>query len=516
MISATRTVVSTKEELLLKFLTPISELSISRKRVKNPEMFLSARRLLEIAEINIHTLSGDVLNKLDCSVTQICRVGSRFSKNCICVQFAEDANELMHWAMENGALFCITREPIEGVLCIVSDSPETVYMKMCRYFRGNLNTEVTAIVGSIGKTTTKKMVDCVYSSQYNTFCDPENENQIDCVGYICQHIPPKTIKHIQEVSEDTPGCLSLISQMISPKIAVITAIDKSHIENFGDAQKIIEEIYSVTDGMDKDSTVIVNMDDNNYKSVDVPCKILKVSMYDKEADFYADSINITPKGLTFDIVEKSTQLSYPIKLINVFAKHNIYSALYAFAAGVCSGVDHENIIKGLKNYRSVGIRQNIYTAGNSIIYADCYNAVASSVASAVSTSDEMPVNGKRVAVLGDIEESGELSEQIHLELIKIINNSKFDVFIAYGPKLLKALENAELRSNLDVLYCKNRQELNAAVKKAKKGAGLILFKASRKSALEKTIENVFPFAYKKQKINYLLPIIKWRLKVVLN
>ena len=90
MISATRTVVSTKEELLLKFLTPISELSISRKRVKNPEMFLSARRLLEIAEINIHTLSGDVLNKLDCSVTQICRVGSRFSKNCICVQFAEE------------------------------------------------------------------------------------------------------------------------------------------------------------------------------------------------------------------------------------------------------------------------------------------------------------------------------------------------------------------------------------------------------------------------------------------
>lgn len=516
MISATRTNVSSKEELLLKILTPISKFSLHRKKQKKPKLFLPARKLLEIAEIDVSNLNEQVLDKLDYEVSQICRAGSRFSKNCICVQFAEDANELMHWAIKHGALFCITREPIENVPCIVTECPEAVYMKMCRYFREQANIEVTAVAGSIGKTTTKKMVDCVYKTQYNTFCDPENENQIDCVGYICQHIPPKTVKHVQEVSEDTPGCVKLISQMISPKIAIITAIDKSHLENFGDEQKIYDEIFSIQAGMEKDSTLIINIDDEKGNIEDIKCRKVTISMKKKEADYYADRIEVGKAGLTFDVVEKCSQKRFRVKLNNVYAIHNIYPALSAFAAGVCSGIEYDDILKGLENYRTVGIRQNIYTSGKTVIYADCYNAVASSVKSAVNTADEMPVEGKRIVVLGDIEEGGSQSKEIHSDLIRIVDESKFDVFIAYGDKLLKALEDTKCRDSLKIIRCRDRQELNNAVKKQKKGAGLILFKASRKSALEKSINYVFPVAYKKQMLKYYIPIIKWRMKVIVN
>ena len=99
------------------------------------------------------------------------------------------------------------------------------------------------------------------------------------------------------------------------------------------------------------------------------------------------------------------------------------------------------------------------------------------------------------------------------------------LYIIYITLIYPAIRNSIIRKKLtkealtynkNIIIFKNRKELNSAVRKNKKNAGLILFKASRKSALEKTIEKVFPLAYKKQRINYLLPIIKWRVKVVLN
>ena len=71
---------------------------------------------------------------------------------------------------------------------------------MCRMYRPK-TIVATCIVGSIGKTTTKKMVQAVYQSQEATLCDAGNDNQLDCVGYICQHIPGKTKLWIRKDAE---------------------------------------------------------------------------------------------------------------------------------------------------------------------------------------------------------------------------------------------------------------------------------------------------------------------------
>lgn len=198
---------ASSELKLLKITKPIGNRIAARKARRDSNWNVTVRELCVMAGLDPQSFSEGVKARLERKVRQVCRAGSRMLDNCICVQLYEDGDNLMRWAMANGAIVVVTPKQIDDLPCIVVDNPVAVYAAMCGYYRKLTNVEITAVVGSIGKTTTKRMVSSVYSAQYNTFSDPENENQIDCVGYICQHIPAKTVKQVQEISEDTPGCV---------------------------------------------------------------------------------------------------------------------------------------------------------------------------------------------------------------------------------------------------------------------------------------------------------------------
>ncbi len=504
-----------KEKLFMMGILPIGNVLCKRKQRKFPEFFYSVEEMLNAAGICISEQAPEIINMAKQVVSGVCRVGSRFTKKCICVQLYEDSVDLMPIAMKNGALFCITKRQVEGVPCIVVDDPSRVYADMCSMYRRD-DVPVTAIVGSIGKTTTKKMIKEVYESQYKIFCDAGNDNQLDGVGYICQHVPLKAKHWIQEVSEDTKGCVEKISKIIRPRITIITAIDKSHIEEFGDENGILNEIASIVKHMPVDGICITSLDEKNTADLIKNRKVITVSIENTQADYYAKDIKQDENGLNFCIVERQTGLSYNAHLKNVFAVHNIYSALYAFAAGVCSDISKDNIISGIGNYEASGIRQNIWKSKGVTIYADCYNAVAKSVRSAVGAASLIPVKGSKIAVVGDIAESGDFAESTHKEIAEIVNESNFDVFITYGQNICKAAYNFVPREGLKVIQCADRKALNRAVKKYSKKGNLILFKASHSSHLERTIASIFPISYWKKMWKYYYPQIVWRFVVLFN
>ena len=508
---------ASSELKLLKITKPIGNHFAAKKAKKLPGWDVSVSDLCRITGIDVTTLSDKVKDRLDRKVKQVCRAGSRMLDDCICVQLYEDGDNLMRWAMNNGAIVVVTPRQIDDLPCIVVDNPVAVYAAMCGYYRRQTNVEVTAVVGSIGKTTTKRMVSSVYAAQYNTFSDPENENQIDCVGYICQHIPSKTEKQVQEISEDTPGCVHFMSEMLTPRIAVVTAIDKSHIESFGNEENIYKEICSITDAMPANGVVITNLDEFDHTKWMAGHKVVTVSLGNTSADYYAKQVKVEVKGLSFAIVSREDGREYPVVLNNVFAMHNIVSALQAFAAGIEAGVSPLNAVNGLSNYKATGIRQNVYdTISGQKLYVDCYNAVARSVRSAIETADKIPVKGKKIAIIGDVEEAGPTSKEIHQEIVRIVDKSQFGSLYTFGPKIQEAVQAVQVRSDLIVKTFLDKPALYKAIKAEKANDNLFLFKASRKSALETCIKAVWPLSFRLKMHDYYWPIIRWRMKVVFN
>lgn len=487
-----------------------------KKKRKKPEMFWTVRALLEVANIEIASLSTDIQEILDKKVLQICRAGSRFTKQSICVQLYNDGPKVLKWAMRHGALLLITKEQIEDFPCVVVNEPVKVYADMCAALYQTTAVNSTAVIGSIGKTTAKKMVYSVYSEAYNTFWEPGNDNQVDGIGYSAQHIPKRTEKWLQEVSEDTPGCTEQVSKIIKPNIAIITAIDKSHIEQFGNEQGILDEIASITKYMPDYGVCITSMDDENTKELIKNHRVVFVSMRNREADFYADSISVNTEGICFSITDKKNDRTCKMKLKNVFAVHNVYSALYAFAAGVIQGMCYEDIVHGIERYKSTGVRQNVFRAKGIVVYADCYNAVAKSVRSAINAAAEIPIKGKRIAVLGDIAETGEYTKSTHDELVDIVNSSNFDVLLALGENICKSIEAKNNRDDLEIVLCKSHKQLSKTLKRTMKKGDLVLFKASHSSRLDKCLSSVFRFAYTRKMLEYYWPQVAWRLKVIFS
>lgn len=492
-----------------QFISLFSRGSKKKKRV-------TLKELVDASGISADCLDAKVQSLLNSHISGVYRSGSRFFKGCVACQLYDDGDGVMEWAYQNGAAVLVTKHLIKDYPCIVVKDPALVYARMCSCFLDEIKAPVTAIVGSIGKTTTKMMLNSVYSTQYNSFTDLDNENLLDCVGYIFQHIPKKIQRIVQEISEDTPGYLSKIAQVARPSISVVTAIDKSHIEAFGSEQEIRNEIFSVQDGM-SDGVIIMEMECASGFVPKDGIKLVTVSIDSHKADYYAKDVKVTNKGLNFTIVDKHNNRETPIALYSVYALHNIYLALFSYAAAIYSDVKIENIQKGLSNFRTVGIRQNIFKAKDNVtVYADCYNATATSVKSAIKASAIIPIQGKRIAVLGDIEECGEYSFSVHNSILDAVEDSNFDELYALGDELARAIAGYKFRNTLAVKSCKDRTELINALRKSVDANDLVLFKASRKSALEKVISALWPITYMIQHLRHRIPAIKWRIRTLMN
>ena len=484
-------------EAILKHSGILRTLFTIRKHIFHPSFCVSIEKLCSLIGLELDKCSNLPTKIRKKNVMAVSAVQPTFQKGCICVQMYDDTEDDMRWAVKNGAYAIVVKKIISGLPCIVHDFPEKIYAQMCGYYRSLSKVMTVAVTGSIGKTTTKRMINAVLKQKYDTICNPTNENALYQVGFCAQHIPSEAEFLIQEISEDTPSYTQLMSEAIKPDVAVITTIDNSHMEAFGQKENIIKEICSITNGMSSDGIVIVNKDEFKWFDYLKVKHYLTISIYDNTADFYASNIQVDHHGLKFDVWVKEVGKNYSIELNNIYAVHNVISSLLAFAVGYYYKVDTKDIVNGLKGFKMSGVRQNILETKNGIVvYADCYNAVARSVKSAIEACEKIPISGKRIAVLGDIEECGKESENEHKEIINAALKSNFSILVTIGSKIYKAINDINIKNaNQKLIYCHNHQEVVDVLKETCINGDLVLFKSSHAGKLEQIINILWPEDY---------------------
>lgn len=459
-------------------------------------------------EFLYHSLQGEnvYLNKLAQKnkkkiIYEICTLDNKyvsfyFPKGCACLVSDKGTAQK---AMRKGARMLITSENYENYPCLVADNTISIYARLCSYYR-NLsdNLYMTAVSGSIGKTTIKNMIGEVYKMKFKTFYTSLNYNTTMSVGYAVQHIPADAEMMVQEIHEGNPGETRYISQMLEPDLFVLTPIDKSHYERFGSELKIKKEICSITEYMKSDGKVIVDIDEFSDFDLLNGKTVITISTFGQDADFSVSNMSVTNIGLELCIRVKNTGSVYPVSLKNIFARHNAQCALFAFAAGYHVGIHPMDIVKGLQNFRTSGDRQNFFRTYNGVlVYADCYNAIGRSMLSAIDTANNVHAKGNRIAVLGDIAETGVLSCKMHQEIIHKINSSSFEYLFTIGEEFNKVIINTPIKDSLKVKSAQSLEELSAMVREVVQPEDLVLFKASHSSNLSECIKILWPEDYQK-------------------
>lgn len=447
----------------------------------------------------------------DKKLSMVCCFEGVFLKDCLFVHYERDHDNVARAAMRRGAYAIMCSHQIDDYPCVIVKDVLGALNLLLRPIAARVHIPTTVVTGSVGKTTVKNFVNCVYSSFARTFCNITNGNTFEYVGFELQRFDRKAKFFVQEVNESDPHNTLNASQVLQPEIAIITNMDKSHIGELGSEEAIMKAICEITAGMDKNGTVILNADDPNSRKVNFPQTTIRVAIQDQGADCVAKNLVSDAEHIEFDLSYRGEQAHLRVPITGT---HNAYNAMMAYVAGRVSGIPIETIKKGLLRYRPLGFRQNMYRSGGNLIYADCYNASAKSIRSALEVIQAQPrkPSGRKIAVLGDIGEIDGFKEAIYQDVADSVSASDVDILITYGTDTKMIHER--LSRNLEAYHEDTMDGLCNRIAEVHGNHDVILFKASRSMHLDRAIKRTFPSAYRKGMTPVYLAYGRWTLKTI--
>ncbi len=422
----------------------------------------------------------------DAEITAVSTDTRDLPKGCLFVALRGahfDGHDFVAKAIGCGAVAAVTDHPIPGCPCLVVKNTARAFLQIAAFYRKKFRIFLTAVTGSVGKTTTKEMISCVLESQFDTLKTQGNLNNE--IGL------PKTLLQLEshheaavvEMGMSDFGEIHRLSTTAAPTVAVMTNIGYSHIEYLKTQAGILKAKLEILDGMAPESPLIVNGDDPylNPLKAELRRPVISYAIDDHTADVYADDIFRGESTTSFRIY--TPESSYPV-FLPCMGDHNIRNALAAFCVGRLAGIEPEKICTALENYKTVGSRQNIVTRNGMTILDDCYNASPDSMRAALSVLQEIPCKGRRVAVLGDMLELGEMSEQLHAYVGELAAQNNVDALFCYGKDSLYLAKRAAEKGLRHVLHTENKEELCASLRAFLREGDAVLWKASRGMHLE--------------------------------
>lgn len=97
--------------------------------------------------------------------------------------------------------------------------------------------------------------------------------------------------------------------------------------------------------------------------------------------------------------------------VPLIGRHSVHTVLRAAAVGLVEGLSLTEIVYGLKNSRAQLRLVAVYTNNGAMLLDDSYNASPESTLAALNLLEDL--DGRKVAVLGDMLELGQYEEEGH-------------------------------------------------------------------------------------------------------
>ncbi len=414
-----------------------------------------------------------------------------------------DGNDYICKAISAGACGALCeRAPsdLKGACLLICEDTVKALGMLAREYLFSRNVKKIAVTGSVGKTTTKEFIFSVLSEKYKVHKTEGNYNNELGLPYTVLSMPSDTEILITEMGMCERGEIEYLSKIVKPDIAVITVIGSSHLEHLKSRENICAAKMEIVSGMTKEGCLIVNGDEPLLRSpLYSEYSPEFVSLENENSDFCVRDIITREKSTEFDFIYNGKRYTMNSSGIG---RHTVLAAAYACLIGFKLGMTEKEIKRGLMNYQSEKMRQNIYKIGNITIIDDCYNASPESMRAACDVLCELAKkkNARAVALLGDMKELGEDTRIMHESVGEYMAKSGLSLLFTYGL-IAENYTTGAKRGGMDTDFIFTNPEVacpeksgEALIKHLKDG-DILLIKASRAMAAEKIIN------YLKEHIN---------------
>lgn len=303
-------------------------------------------------------------------------------------------------------------EVIDLPICLwVSDSLEAL-QRIARRWRDTLSVRVIGVTGSVGKSTTKELTAEVLEQRYRTMKNPGNLNNEIGLPLSLLRLTEAHERAVLEMGFYVPGEIALLCEIAQPQVGVITNISQVHLERAGTMEAIVQGKGELVESLPPapDGVAVLNFDDllTRQMAERTQATVFYYGLT-PEADLWASEIRgLGLEGVRFVMNYRGESIYIRVPLLG---RHSVHTALRAAAVGLVEGLSWEEIVGGLQSSQSQLRLVAVQGPKGALLIDDTYNAAPPSVIAALNLLAEL--DGRRVAVLGDMLELGEYEERGH-------------------------------------------------------------------------------------------------------
>ncbi len=371
---------------------------------------------------------------------------------------------------------------------IVVEDTLKALQNLASYWRARHSLAVLAVVGSVGKTTTKEMVASILSTQGPCLKNPGNFNNHIGLPLSLLKLADYHRYAVLEIGSNIPGEIRHLASLLKPVAAVLTRIGWAHLEGFKSIENLVAEKVSILEEVPESGWCAVNIDDPNQNELPRKgaCEVITYGF--GQCDVSAGEIVFSKEETSFTLILPSGKERVHLR---GFGKHFVENALAAAALTLPFNLSTEQLVAGLRNWRPENGRGKINSPLPGVHFIDdTYNANPLSVQAALTGLAQFSQEGITIAVLGEMKELGDFFEEGHVRIGSDAAMLGIDYLLAVGPAAHHIARGAS-EGGMDpdrIIECQDNAEAYRALEPLLTKGVWVLFKGSRAAQMEQIME----------------------------
>ena len=398
-----------------------------------------------------------------------------------------DGHDFLADAAARGAAAALVSRPVDHPLPqVVVDDTVAALQLLAAVERSRGGSRLVAITGSVAKTTSKEFLAELLASTYPVARTSGSRNsQVGLPAELCNQAEG-TRWMVAELGMSRPGELDRLGAVCRPDALLYTLIAPVHTEFFRDLDAITEAKAELIPHLEPDGLLVLNAADPRIATLASRFSGRHV-LYGRPGASALWISDYRPRGLLgarFRLVGHGPDIPVEWSLVGRHQADNLLgTACCALELGVDAG-DIPTVAAGL---RAAPRRGEVHRlVGGVTVVDDSYNASPRALRRLLELLAS--TTGRRLAVLGEMLELGELTDDAHREVGRLAAAS-CDLLVAVGGEPAAALADAARQAGLQRTWqVEDAEEATALVKHSLEDGDVVLVKGSRGIGLDRTVD----------------------------
>ncbi|MGQ9627201.1 MAG: UDP-N-acetylmuramoyl-tripeptide--D-alanyl-D-alanine ligase [Anaerolineae bacterium] len=379
----------------------------------------------------------------------------------------------------------IERMDVRPPICFLVPQSLKALQDLAAHWRRKHNPRIVGITGSVGKTTTKEAVYAVLARRFRTLKSEGNYNNEIGLPLALLKLNPAHERVVLEMGMYDLGEIARLAEIARPHLGVVTNVGPVHLERLGTIERIAQAKAELVEALPPDGVAILNGDDPWVRGMAEKTRARPFYYgLTENCDLWASHIESRGlEGVRFQMHYGKETVHARIPLLG---RHSVHTALAASAVGLLEGEGWEEIIAGLREGTAQLRLVVVPGLGGSLIMDDTYNSNPASAIAALNLLEEL--EGRKVAVLGDMLELGSYEEEGHRKVGRRAVDVA-DFLLTVGPRARLIAEEAKTYGMQPekIVSVDNNAEAVACLKEMVSSGDVVLVKGSRGMRMEEIV-----------------------------